>query len=342
MDNLIKCLWVEDDKEVMDTYPLEAEEYGLDLRSFSCWEDAYAELQRNYNAYDAIILDAKCKESKNAQDNANRFLSESLSTLSRLSVGKTKFLPWYILSGGAEEEINDLIINDRLRWDRDWTEKTNKKYYSKLTDRESLFKRIKSHCGPLSEKIQIKKEYSVVFDAIERLGLGENFSELLLNDLLKPMLHPASIFADFQSHNETLISKIRLLFDDLHAHMIEKGIIPSQCKLGMMPQILGRIGNNLYKFSDDSKPLLPSPITMILKQLVIIANTTHHSGNSKENKNGNGQQEAKIYLETVPSPFLANGCVLFICDFILWYDDYIIQHPYIEENKKYCQWNSTK
>lgn len=38
--NLIQVLWVEDDPDNTQIYPIEASRYGLELVSFNCWEEA--------------------------------------------------------------------------------------------------------------------------------------------------------------------------------------------------------------------------------------------------------------------------------------------------------------
>ena len=55
--DLIQVLWVEDDPNVTDSYPQEAEIYGLELVSFPCWDDAKEALVRDFDRWSAIILD---------------------------------------------------------------------------------------------------------------------------------------------------------------------------------------------------------------------------------------------------------------------------------------------
>ena len=58
---LIQVLWIEDDPVVTNSYPAEAEQYDLQLVHFPCWDDAKVALESNFNRWEAIILDAKCK-----------------------------------------------------------------------------------------------------------------------------------------------------------------------------------------------------------------------------------------------------------------------------------------
>ena len=56
--DLIQVLWVEDDPMVIENYPLKAENFGLQLVDFPCWDAAQAALENDFDRWSAIILDA--------------------------------------------------------------------------------------------------------------------------------------------------------------------------------------------------------------------------------------------------------------------------------------------
>ena len=128
MYDLIQVLWVEDDPEVTESFPVAAEREGIELVPFLCWDDALEALKKDYDRWSAIVLDAKCKQHRDSTDNAIRFLGEALKDISRLSEKKNRIIPWYILTGGDESFISDSINDDRDAWDSDWTESSHKKY----------------------------------------------------------------------------------------------------------------------------------------------------------------------------------------------------------------------
>ena len=107
--NLIQVLWVEDDPDNTQFYPIEASRYGLELVSFNCWEEAEKALVSDFKRWSAIILDAKCKYKKGDHDNAQRFLVHVLSSITRICAEQKRVIPWFVLSGGSEEELNDLL-----------------------------------------------------------------------------------------------------------------------------------------------------------------------------------------------------------------------------------------
>ena len=179
-NDLIQVLWVEDDPKVTKAYPLKAETFGLELVASSCWDDAKAKLEGDYNRWAAIILDAKCKQHRDSVDNAVRFLGEALKDIASLSKEKKRIIPWYVLTGGAESEVSDSITDDRMKWDADWTDSSKKKYYSKDTDTEALYSRIKDHANK-SPRIQIQEMYRKNYEQL--LLLNKDVCEDILTIL---------------------------------------------------------------------------------------------------------------------------------------------------------------
>ena len=65
-----KVLWVDDlsgtqDKIFASGFESVADEYGIDITMFTNWEEAEADLRKDFKSYSAIILDANCKYGKN-------------------------------------------------------------------------------------------------------------------------------------------------------------------------------------------------------------------------------------------------------------------------------------
>ena len=110
-------LWVEDDPIITKTFPMEAAAVNLELVPFGCWKDAEEALTTDFSRWSAIILDARCKYKKGDQDNATRFLTNVLSKIGVICTQHHRIIPWYILTGGSDEELNDLIIEDREKWE---------------------------------------------------------------------------------------------------------------------------------------------------------------------------------------------------------------------------------
>ena len=189
--DLIQVLWVEDDPKVIDSYPQDAEYYGLELVSFPCWDDAKEALVSDFDRWSAIILDAKCKYHRDSEDNAIVFLREALDDISTICEKKGRMVPWYVLTGGDESEVSDSINDKRLKWDKDWTDSQNKKYYSKNIDNEALYRRIRYHAQK-SPRFQIHAMYMKVFEAIDECDIDDEGYNAL-EDLLVPIHFPDTI-----------------------------------------------------------------------------------------------------------------------------------------------------
>lgn len=223
MDNfkLLKVLWVEDDRSIIEAYQNEAEGENLQLVDYHCWDDAKEALEKEYDRWSAIILDAKCKYHADSADNAVVFLREALKDISLMAEKKDRIIPWYVLSGGDESEISDSINDERLKWDEDWTKSSNKKYYSKNTDRNFLYSRIKAHANK-SHRIQIQEMYRPVFDAINECCIHDDAFNAL-EDLLIPIHFQDEISEkDYNGRYQN----VRIIIEYIFRSMINWKILP--------------------------------------------------------------------------------------------------------------------
>ncbi len=333
---LLKVLWVEDDKSIIDPYRLLAEKYDLILYQYPCWDDAKKELEKRYDHYSAIILDAKCKYLADSSDNAVEFLRESLKDIRALAEKKKRTIPWFVLTGGDSSEVSDSINVDRLNWDDDWTERTSKNYYSKNTDREELFKRIKT-IAINSPVLQIQNRYKSVFDAIKKCKIGED-AKKHIEKLLIHIHFPNEL--SNEDFNELGFSYIRKILEYIFRSMGKYGIIPewgNKINLLWSSNLLcgkpakNENGSIYYKWLKD-EPALPKIMAGNLLGMTNAIHSAQHSENEEDDK-----QKSIIpkYLRKVDfSTFLLSSYTFQLCDLILWYKNYLKDHKNIEENKK--------
>ena len=328
--DFIQVLWVEDDPDVTLTYPLDAVKYGLQLVPFPCWDDAKKALIDDFDRWSAIILDAKCKYHRNSEDNAVRFLGEALKDISVIC--KDRIIPWYIFTGGAETEVSDSINDDRLKWDADWKEK---KYYSKNTDNDILYRRIRAHATK-SQRIQIHEMYRHVFEAIEECGIDDNGYNAL-EDLLVPIHFPKNIKEkDYNVKYEKAREVLEYIFRSMSSH----GILPewgiqvnlqwSSCLLsGMNATRKDKEGKELVVI-ESKKQILSPVIKELMKELTRIIPPFCHSDNEEE-----GEIKKSEYLDIVEdSTLLLKSFAFQFCDIIIWYRNYLKKNPDKDENAK--------
>lgn len=349
-NTLIQVLWVEDDPMITAAYPLEAANYGLQLVPFSCWEEAEIALRSDFKRWSAIILDAKCKYKKDSHDNATQFLMQALTSISSICVQYGRILPWYILSGGSEEELSDLILDSREEWDGDW----KKKYYSKNTDRELLFHRIPHHAR-VSPEMQIRLVlYPDVFKAIRRAKLDvevENYME----DLLLP-IHARHIDGKEYNNRMTLVRKV---IEYLFQSMASNGLLPSKRvgdKLVLSDKLVDKRGGiNLTWCSkiisgknapDDERVIIASEVNIIpnvlkesIQRLIEVTAANEHFYNKDvtEDQFANSRHTPKFLETTRNAPYLLRGMAMELCSIILWYDRYLLEHP--DEEINALNWN---
>ena len=329
--DLIQVLWVEDDEKVTKTYPVKAKLLGLQLVPHSCWDDAKVALEREYDRWSAIILDAKCKYHRESADNAVRFLGEALKDISALAQKKGRIIPWYILTGGDESEVSDSINDDRMMWDSDWTVAKHKNYYSKATDRDELYRRIRYRAS-ISPRLQIQKMYRNVFEAIEECNIDiEAYNAL--EDLLIPIHFPDEI--DAKDYNDKF-QKARDVLEYIFRSMSTYGILPNWGKQVNLTASSLLLDNMDFKNKDDSPivtsraRILPKELSRIMKVMVNIIPPFCHSDSGIEDN-----VRKKEYMTSVEnSTFLLKSFTLQFCDLILWYRNYLREHPDKEENAK--------
>ena len=342
--NLIQVLWVEDDPQNIQSYPIEASRYGLELVPFRCWEEAESALVSDFKRWSAIILDAKCKYKKEDHDNASRFLMHSLSSITKLCAERKWIIPWFVLSGGSEEELNDLILDNREEWDSDWS---SKKFYSKTTDRDMLFHRI-PYKARLSPEMQIRLVlYPDVFKAIRKSGLGDDV-EIIIEDLLLPIHFINNSGKEYNN----LMTEVRKCIELIFHSMARNGILPNQNRYGtyVLHELLTdkRASLNLTRCSmllsgkevtvGDNKiksdTILPSVLKDSFQRLIQISGSYEHA----ENPDATEEQKAnsrytQSFLESIGyAPYLLRSMVMELCSIILWYANYLEDHDDKELN----------
>ena len=338
--DLIQVLWVEDDPKVTKAYPLKAESFDLELVPYSCWDDAKAALENDFDRWSAIILDAKCKYHKDSEDNAVVFLREALKDISVTCKDKGRVIPWYVLTGGDTSEVSDSINDERMKWDSDWTKGENKKYYSKNVDNESLYRRIRYHAQK-SPRIQIQEMYRNVFDAIEKCSIDDEGYNAL-EDLLVPIHFPDQIEAN--DYNDKFV-KARSVLEYIFRSMSVHGMLPdwgkqinlqwSSCLLSGMPATKIKDGKEIIVI-ESKKQVLPPVLKKVMREMVRIIPAFCHSDNKEEN-----EIKKEEYLKDVDnSTFLLKSFTFQLCDLILWYRNYLQEHP--DEELNALEWEDKR
>lgn len=337
--DLIQVLWVEDDPNVIKTYPLKAEFMDLELVPYPCWDDAKVALENDYDRWSAIILDAKCKQHRESTDNAVRFLGEALKDIAALSMEKRRIIPWYVLTGGAESEVSDSITDDRMKWDADWTNSTKKKYYSKNVDNEMLYRRIRYHTKK-SPRVQIREMY---YDSYEALStLNQEASEIIL-DIFEAMHYPV----DHPDFNPVLYyNQLRQILEWNFRNANKYAIIPDECivdnKVNLNQCCCYLCGKNAtatkipfrygeYRNKNDYDRIVPQYIENMMFLILNFGNINSHT--TVLTKTDQQKLGSFINDSVRNSRYLIFSLALQVCEITLWMYKYVGEHQDIERNK---------
>lgn len=320
--DLTQVLWVEDDPVVIEQYPLKAENFDLQLVAYPCWDDAKAALENDFDRWSAIILDAKCKYHRDSEDNAVVFLREALKDIAIICGKRGRIIPWYILTGGDTTEVSDSINDERMKWDFDW----NKKYYSKNTDNDMLYRRIRNHAR-ISPRLQIQQMYyKDVFDAIKELDLNDNV-EFFLEDLLSEIHFPE---LDNKDYNDKY-KKVRQIVEYIFRSMMQKGLLPPQCKINLTSSNRILSGQNIMEGKGSDAVVIVEVEKAVLPKIIQdnIIHMIHTAGSDVHSEEGADTSSKHIieYLKDVGNTsYLLKSYALQLCDVILWYKNYIDKH----------------
>jgi len=340
-NDFIKVLWVEDDPEVTVAYPLQAENYDLQLVSFPCWDDAKVALEGDYDRWSAIILDANCVHHKGEGENVVKFLGHALNDISRLRAEKGRLIPWYILSGGAEKDISDSIIEERMEWDSEWTEQQHKKYYSKNVDNEVLYERIKAHAQK-SVRIQIREMYNETNELLIRLN-NDVCEDILtiLETMHFPKSHPHFVPRLFYN-------PLRKALEYVFRALGEAGVIPdvffskgvvnlNQCFMFLIGRDAEKVG---YRYGNAGDRVVPRHIQDMMSLIINLGNSNSHSTNQShftELSEAEIQRyENQMKSSGVNSRFLVFSMALQFCEIVQWMNIYIKEHPDKAANLAKC------
>lgn len=335
--DLIQVLWVEDDPDVLESYPDEAYESGLELVSHLCWDDAKAALESDFPRWSAIILDAKCKYHRDSKDNAVEFLREALVDISTICEKKGRIIPWYVLTAGSETEVSDSINDKRLKWDDDWTKETHKKSYSKNGDRVALYERVKAHAQK-SCRIQIQEMYRDIYDQL--LKFNSDVCEDILTIL--EAIHFPSHHPDFNP--KYFYNPLRKALEQIFRSLEKVNIIPdtffSNGIVNLNQCFMFTIGNEAEKLRYKHKGggIAPRHIQDMMSLIYNLGNVSSHSSvpshPTELSDNEIQNYDNQIKSTGGDSKILVFSIALQFCEILQWMNNYIKKHPDKEDNRK--------
>lgn len=335
MSVIINVLWVENETDLFDPYKGEAEDYGLILNPFNCWEKARSDLIKHYDDYSAIILDAKCLLRDGEDDDAMEFLPVVIRELSLLALERKRTIPWFVLSGGGADvgRLPNWVKDQRLEWD-DW----EKVFYSKAVDRPTLFTRILK-IAVQSGATQIKTIlYRDVFEALGGFkGIDVVSAKNILAKILTALHFNSDGFDPILHYNQ-----LRQLLEHLFRACNKVGLVPDECiengQVNLHQSYMYVAGKEAkyagVVFNGEAGEKIASPhIASEMSSVLYLGNNKSHTVELDEND----QLIMEEFFRANNSKYIIFSLALQMCDVIVWLKDYMSKHSDKAENLSKCK-----
>lgn len=309
----IQVLWVDD--EFKEDFVSFAEQEGIDIHHKKSAQEGKDELQKNYNSYHAVILDAKGILDKDDQLTNLEGLRVIRDFLNEFNANN--YLPYFIFTGQPDYQNNEVF------------RQSYGDFFTKGRDEQSLINKIKD-CVLKKDEYIIQKRYSKVFEAVDRLLDYENHR--YLTDLLVS-IHYEQDNIDDKLH----FTQIRIILESLFRIANKVGILHDKCisggKVNLTDASLFLAGDETrYAGVKNAMPHFPKLISNAVRDMLFITGAASHTPDPQTDKNINLQQ----YRSQIQTPYLLFGLTFQLLDVLVWFDQYVtINNDYV---KNIAQW----
>jgi hypothetical protein len=299
----INVLWIDDLYKIQyPDYASDAEFEGIYLNGFESHEEGIAELEKNLNLYDAVILDAKVKNLKSDVDTGLTGLTASRDYLNKLNA-KGKYLPYFIFTGQPDYKSNEMF------------RQSYGDFYIKGDDNQKLWDDIVDRVKNKADYF-LKEKYSILLELGENAYLGKDSYQRIFDILKNAFLedNPVKDFNQLRQLIELVFTKFNLL-----------ELIPEE--ISAPNQASRFISQKHENFDQINNVFHPTFAENVFRFLNIVQDGSHLSDhlNLKVNEYVNIQNNEYLYKSTV---FLLMDILISIKRLI---DDY----PNRETNKTF-------
>lgn len=169
-----KLIWIDDQYIDQPGFITEAELEDIELICFKTSREGMAELERNLNLYDGVILDAKVY--KDTEDELAKLDGLAASIHKIIALSSKRIIPYFIFTAHP-----DLIVSETFS-----AMLNGKSTYLKNLDNEKLFKDIKAEADKNIET-QIRHKNKAIFEIFQKKFLSSDV-EIQVLDLIKSVL----------------------------------------------------------------------------------------------------------------------------------------------------------
>ena len=327
-----KVLWVEDeDSFVRPLKVMSKKNYCLELEPYSNWQNAQEALEKDFDSYSAIILDAYCKPDPSSPERVY-FLHIALSKLEGVFGRKQKYIPWYVFSGQIMKEgmagYLEAAFYSRKQFKEEWGEmlydKTAKKGES--NHHEAMFENIRRVASQASNNIVLYR-HAEVFKYLGGESLIDGNARQRLLRMLGALYYPEDNIK-FEYAGNPLRKVLERLFRAANRKgLLSKGCFDDQNRLILLnaSRYLGGETIKCYKgrdvthksrWGEDGETVFPKDIAMMVKNILNFSGADSHT-----------EEDEEPYLIEEGNKELFFGYVMQLCHVIKWFGEYIEEHP---------------
>jgi hypothetical protein len=315
--NKYSVLWIDDNPS--EGFLNEAFEYGLEIEVKTCHNDGIAALRDPNNSYDAIILDANCKITNDDNEKPSLdSLTESILEVHTYCMS-SKFIPWFIYTGGGYEGYANL--ESRISAKRDWDDR---KYYNKPIDRYNLFENLKKVVEETNSKEWlIRNSYQLVFEVFETKSPYNALDSSDRATLLKLLVN---IEFARETSNPDHLNNIR--------KFVAGGIMKTLSNMGVIPADITELNKKGRHLGDQRyKELIPVHVQRSFYSILSVCQDGSHS--NKEAEEGKIPAQIDKLVREGNAPYLLQSLVFELLNILNWLKGFMVKNNDKEKNKVY-------
>jgi len=312
---MYEVLWIDDEYKKQESIISDAELSGINITPFESHEEGIQYLNVNLDKIDAVILDAKVKDTKDDETPNLEGLRKSRDYLNALPA---KVRPSYFIFTGQPDYMQDNVFKESYG-----------EYYIKGTDNEKLFDDIKSAIKDRENTI-IRSTYPKIFKLFKDDFINSEYEKHLIK-ILKSINNGVTRFDD-----ELYFNQLRQMVEVAMRRSNEAGILHDRCinEKGEVILTLSSLFLSGYEVNDlnikCNQAHFPKIISNHVREILEVTNIGSHA-----EKDGKEESETNLneYRRKLNTPYLLYSLTFKLMDVLLWFSEYIkendIKYKYI-------------
>jgi hypothetical protein len=312
---MIKVLWLEDEINKIEAFLDRLYMDGISVTHKDTANNFIAELNKNLDDYDAVILDVMGVVNSLEEKPTSKAFSVAHKEV--LGLKHKKDVPFFVLSAqltkdenqGLKEYIGDTHI------------------YIKSKDEEKLIEDIKSVVDEQPDFI-LRNKFADVLSVFNENQIGTNHYDRIFN-----LIKWAESSQDID-RSEDQLTGIRKIIEAIFHALAKQGLVPTEItnSQGWLNGTRNFLSNRHDVYVQNQSFVHPTVSDSIHRLINIVQDGSHAEGGLR--------LRVDDYIQTNQSDYLFKSCIYLLFDIIIWYKNLCQKYPDIEINKTF--WLSSK